>query len=285
MQGYLRNLQKQSQSSLEVKKQYGDPLAGICDMLASNLAAFQKVFPDILLLICHFHFLRDLGRDWMGYENLMVENFLKTYDTTARLKEFAKKCKIIIEDARLLSKDFKIDDANFKNLSPEVQAYSMATWILEYKGELHGYGFPFDKANLVYLQRMKKVFLCLHGSSCQGGLKELYFILASILQDPALEKALSSLEQKAKDFDQLRSIMRIAPLEKGCGLNGYVEDCDMMLMEKQVKQFIDSDTIKNSPDSGYKNRSFHVSQPAFLGWRVFFHIDVAQVLPHKCQQF
>ncbi len=162
----------------EIKEKYGDPLAGISDMLKSNLAAFQEVFPGVLLLICHFHFLRDLGKDWMEYENMLIENFLKTYDTTKRLKEFVKKCKVVIENAKLLGKDFKINDANFKNLPPVVQAYSMATWILEYKEDLHGYGFPYDKANLVYLQRMENVFRCLHGSSCQGELEELYFMSA-----------------------------------------------------------------------------------------------------------
>ena len=29
----------------EIKKKYGSPLAGICDLLASNLAAFKEVFP------------------------------------------------------------------------------------------------------------------------------------------------------------------------------------------------------------------------------------------------
>jgi hypothetical protein len=235
-----------------IKEKYGDPLAGICDMLASNLAAFQEVFPGVLLLICHFHFLRDLGKDWMGYENMLIDNFLKTYDTTSRLKEFIKKCRALIEKSQLLSKDVKINDANFKCLSPLIQAYTMAAWILEYREELHGYGFPFDKANLVYLQRMKKVFLCLHGGTYQGELEELYFMLATILQDPKLQKILSSLEQKAKDFDHLRSIMRIAPKEKGHGLSGDAEDCDMTLVEKQVKQFIDSDAIKNNPDTGYK---------------------------------
>jgi hypothetical protein len=134
-----------------IKEKYGNPLAGICDMLASNLTAFQKVFPGILLLICHFHFLRDLGKDWMEYENMLIENFLKTYDTTARLKEFAKKCKAIIENAKLINKEFKINDTNFKNISPVIQAYSMAIWILEYKEELHGktskavYRFGCDK--------------------------------------------------------------------------------------------------------------------------------------------
>jgi hypothetical protein len=249
-----------------IKEKYGSPLAGICDMLASNLAAFLKVFPGILLLICHFHFLRDLGKDWMEYENMIVENCLKTYDIIARLKEFAKRNQSIIEDSKLLAKDFKITDANFKTLSPKIQAYSMVSWILEYKEELHGYGFPFDKANLVCLQRMKKIFLCLHGSPYEEELKELYFMLASIIQDPKLEKALSALEQKAKDFDHLRTIMRIAPMEKGYGLNGSVEDCDMTLMEKQIKQFIDSDAIKNNPDTGYRK----VIKQILKYWKMLF---------------
>src|SRR3989338_2031111 len=113
---------------------------------------------------------------------------------------------------------------------------------------------------------MKNVFRCLHGSSCQGELEELYFMLATLLQDPQLEKALSSFEQKAKDFDQLRSIMRIAPKEKGHGLNGDIEDCDMTLMEKQVKQFINSDAIKNNPDAGYKKA---VKQILYY-WKMLF---------------
>jgi hypothetical protein len=249
-----------------IKEKYGNPLAGICDMLASNLAAFQEVFPGVLLLICHFHLMRDLGKDWMGHENMLIDNFLRTYSTTSRLKEFVKKCQALIEKSQLLGKDVKINDANFKSLSPLIQAYTMAAWILEYHEELHGYGFPFDKANLVYLQRMKKVFLCLHGNTPLGELEELYFMLAAILQDPKLQKTLSSLEQKAKDFDHLRSIMRIAPMEKGHGLSGDAEDCDMTLMEKQVKQFIDSDVIKSNSDIGYKK----VRKQILKYWKMLF---------------
>lgn len=34
----------------ELKEKYDDPVAGICDMLASNLAVFQEVFPFVSLL-------------------------------------------------------------------------------------------------------------------------------------------------------------------------------------------------------------------------------------------
>jgi len=56
----------------ELKEKYGDPLAGICDMLASNLAAFREVFPFILLLVCHFHFLRALGKNFLKHDNTLL---------------------------------------------------------------------------------------------------------------------------------------------------------------------------------------------------------------------
>ena len=60
----------------ELKEKYGTPLAGICDILSSNLAAFREVFPEALLLICHFHFLRALGKDFLDYENIRLHGFL-----------------------------------------------------------------------------------------------------------------------------------------------------------------------------------------------------------------
>jgi hypothetical protein len=66
----------------ELKEKYGAPLAGICDMLASNLASFQEVFPGVLLLICHFHFLRSIGITFLEYENTKLQGVLKQYDIT-----------------------------------------------------------------------------------------------------------------------------------------------------------------------------------------------------------
>ena len=236
-----------------LKEKYGDPLAGISDMLASNLAAFQEVFPLVLLLICHFHFLRDLGRDWMSYENMQLGNFLATYDISKRLREFAKKCKASIEGIPLLAKSLneKIDSSNFKSMPHMVQAYSMVIWILGYEQDLHGYGFPFDRSNLVYLQRMKKIFDCLDESS-HGELEELQLLLACILQDSNLQKTMKSMEEKVTDFDCLRAIMQIAPIEEKEGLNDDGCECDMTLMEQQLQEFIDSDKIKNNQDATYK---------------------------------
>lgn len=70
----------------EIKEKYGNPLAGICDMLASNLAAFKEVFPGVLLLICHFHFLRSIGKDFLEYETIKLQHILKQYNVNQRRK-------------------------------------------------------------------------------------------------------------------------------------------------------------------------------------------------------
>ena len=47
----------------EIKSRYGAPLAAVHDMGQGILAAIQEVFAGIPDFICHFHFLRDLGKD------------------------------------------------------------------------------------------------------------------------------------------------------------------------------------------------------------------------------
>ncbi len=80
-----------------LKEKYGFPLAGICDMLPSNLAAFRKVFPGVLLLICHFHFLRALGKGFLEYENTRLQGILKQYQVNQRLKDLLKKHQASVE--------------------------------------------------------------------------------------------------------------------------------------------------------------------------------------------
>ena len=47
----------------ELKAAYGVPLALVHDMGSAILKAVATVFPTVPNFICHFHFLRDLGKD------------------------------------------------------------------------------------------------------------------------------------------------------------------------------------------------------------------------------
>jgi hypothetical protein len=47
----------------DIKARYGKPLAVVSDMGKGLIGAIEEVFPGIPFLICHFHFLRDIGKD------------------------------------------------------------------------------------------------------------------------------------------------------------------------------------------------------------------------------
>ena len=241
----------------EIKDKYGNPVAGICDLLASNLAAFKEVFPGVLLLICHFHFLRSVGKDFLGYETTRLQIILKQYDVNKRLKELLRNCKEKIDVNPMLSHYLEYDEAGYRSFFQKfpgiVKTYCKIQWILAYEQDLNGYGAPFDRSEFVYLQRMRKTYESLKEQSFDvEELSELKFFLASILEDPDLKKHMKAIEKKIEDFDHLRFIMKIAPTYGGKGLNDDGEECDMTLMEELLKAFIDSDTIKNNPDKAYK---------------------------------
>jgi len=196
----------------EIKAKYGIPLAGICDMLASNLAAFKKMFPGVLLLICHFHFLRSIGKDFLEYETLKLQTILKQYDVNQRLKELLTRCqekiKGNLELAHYLTHDEEEYLSSFQQLPGVVKAYCKIQWILAYKQELNGYGMPFDRSEFVYLQRMEMTYNSLkeHFFDIKE-LSELKLFLASILEDPDLRKWMGVMRKKIEDFDTLREMM------------------------------------------------------------------------------
>lgn len=264
-----------------IKKKYGNPLAGICDMLSSNLAAFREVFPGILLLVCHFHFLRSVGKDFLEYENTQLQSILKRYDMNKRLKEFLKACQESIGADPKLAVYLRYSETQYRSsfqLLPEiVKAYCKTQWILAYEQDLNGYGMPFDRSDLAYLQRMKKTYDSLQKYSFDfKELSELKFLLAAILEDSDLKGRMAAMEKKVEDFDHLRTIMKIAPTEGGKGLNDDGEECDLTAMEMQLKAFIKLDKIKNNPDKAYKK----VIDQILKYWTMLFAKPVEARLPN-----
>lgn len=265
----------------ELKEKYGNPLAGICDMLASNLAAFREVFPGVLLLICQFHLLRSLGKEFLDYETSKLQNILKQYDVTRRLKEVLKNCKESIDAdpqlAEYLTYDEKKYRSSFQILPGVVKAYCKIQWILAYEQELNGYGAPFDRSEFVYLQRMKKAYDSLKEYSLEfKELSELKFLLACILEDPDFKKQMAAMERKVEDFDHLRAIMKIAPTGGGKGLNDDGEECDITMMEEQLKVFIESNKIKNNSDKAYKK----MIKQILKYWKMLFAEPIEARLPN-----
>ncbi len=49
----------------KARSDYETPRACVHDMGPGIIKAMAEVFPDTRVLICHFHFLRDIGKDFL----------------------------------------------------------------------------------------------------------------------------------------------------------------------------------------------------------------------------
>jgi hypothetical protein len=63
----------------KIQKQYGDPVALVHDMGKGILSAVSTVFKDIPDFICHFHFLRDIGKDLFETDYNKIRTRLKKH--------------------------------------------------------------------------------------------------------------------------------------------------------------------------------------------------------------
>ena len=90
-----------------IKLAYASPLALVRDMSTSISNAIEKVFPDVLDSICHYHFLRDLGKDLFDYEQSTLRRHIKTLKTRTILRKAVKELKSEIEQDNELTRSLQ----------------------------------------------------------------------------------------------------------------------------------------------------------------------------------
>lgn len=241
----------------EVKADYGEPLAMVHDMGRAIQKAVDTVFPGIADYICHFHFLRDIGKDLLEADYSMIRTCLKNSKVRSDLRQ----------KARLLSKSINLDFAATAELKasleageisaamalkmPALVAFVLIHWILDANDESGGYGFPFDRPHFVFSQRLNATRNLLHKIKethlTDGGLAinikanaplaRLYEYLNTVLHNKHLSLAAQSIENKVVVFDALRSAMRIAVPEEKSGLNDDGENVDLPTIELKLIEF------------------------------------------------
>jgi len=249
----------------EIKASFGDPIAIISDMSQSIIKAASHVFPEVNHLICHFHFLRDIGKDLFRLEYNNINRFLKAFNIKDKLRKSIRELKSLIDNTPSLHRCLE-DYLARKNLEepchdlPEIiAAYILLSWVIEAQVESKGYGFPFDRPHVDFIKR-------LHGSYQQ--LKELNVLLKksesialpirsiyNVLNDPALEHNWHSIKGKIIVFDQLRSAMRIAQVDGKDGLRSE-GDYDVKKIELAVKAFRNSSELKQLSSENFFYKKF-----------------------------
>jgi hypothetical protein len=230
---------------------FGPPRALVHDMSKGILSAVAEVFPGIPDFICHFHFLRDAGKDLLGADYDRLRQRLQTHGTLGRLRARLRVWRREIRaDPPLQQVLDQLPTAGwpaaFLQQAPLLAAYLLAHWIVAGREQGCGYGFPFDRPLLVLAQRAQETYAQLQlllDENPSGDwrrwlpLHHLAGELKSLVHDYPLKHNLSRLESHGTVFDQLRQALRIAPFNGEEGLNDQGEELEMKVLERQVQAF------------------------------------------------
>jgi hypothetical protein len=249
-----------------LKLNFGVPLALVHDMGRGILKAVAKVFPGVLDFICHFHFLRDIGKDFLGGSYDLIRQRLREHKITSKLRDRAKEFRnqidpnaAVIDGLTAGIKDQPLPDSCLQGL-PLVNAYSLIIWALAGKTDGEGYGFPFDRPHLTFVKRLSLLQDCLDQlkevrlkEQCQDNTPYLKILadLKAIIRDSSLWRAVEQTEKSVAIFERLRKAMRIASPSGCSGLNDTGDD-DIRTIEHRVKVFRSWLTARHDYPQDYK---------------------------------
>jgi len=268
----------------KIKKPYGDPVAVVSDMHKGILKAIHEVFKGVPSLVCHYHFLKDLGKDLFGKEHDVLRSRLSHHGIKGKLKAQARKLKNIMDTIPVFVQEFAggIEDKRIQDSCPIehlslVATYFYIMWALQGEACGKGLSFPFDQRYLVFFRRLQVVYGALHrlhavklGDNQKDNriYSRTRCQLKSVIGDSALKKAAASMEEKVKVFNRLRSAMRIMLPESKKGLNDEGELVKIKTIEKAVQKFRDQlCREKDFPkDKTYKNMVGQIDNY----WRMLF---------------
>ena len=236
----------------QIKQSYGNPIALVHDMGVAILSAVKEVFPGLPDYICHFHFLKDIGKDLFGDDYSTIRRHLKTHCIRSDLRKIVKGLKKAIDGNpdslqclhRYLESKTLLEPQT--PLMPLVKAYLMICWILEARNESNGFGFPFDRPHLDFYLRLQEAYPDLKELKQQmAGAASLLLLapLSKTLADKALASTVLRMQEKIRIFDQLREAMRIAQPDSQSGLNDE-GDADIETIRSRVIAFRLSNEIE-----------------------------------------
>ncbi len=249
----LSNVKIPSEDSVDIanflqklKVSYGTPTACVHDMGKGICKAVSDVFPGTPDFVCHFHFLRDIGKDLLEPAYGELRKRLRKHSASTQLSALVREVRTGFEHEQQLAQCTHIVKALksgvHHDIEPATAIYLLALWALQGKHEGDGYGFPFDRPLLVFAERIIDIDRLLSGLGNRFGDGNKLFckfakLVALIANDVELQQKVKELKWRSILFDQLRDAMRIAPVDGGNGLNDDVTSEAMTSIRRGVEKF------------------------------------------------
>ena len=234
---------------------YGPPAAVSCDRSKGILGAVESELAGVPVFLCHFHFLRDLGKNLMEEDYRTVREGLARHGPLAKLRRLQRDLDTHLDgpaplvEAMLghIGRGEPVPRELAGDLPPEAVLGTLIDSIFEAKRRGDGCGFPFDRPHLHCLRQMQTVRRAVEallecrqcGDAAKKHFKRALAVLSPVCADAAMATAAERVERRARVFDRLRIAMRIAEPESGAGLNDQGSSADIHAIERAVAAFRD----------------------------------------------
>lgn len=189
------NTQEISQLMQRAVERFGEPLAVVRDLSGNIQRAKQEAIPRARDLICHYHFLENVGEPLCQKSHAKLESALRRLKVRSALRQIRK------DLVRWTRKGVGLSRAQIRQLLSHPQAvaeldaaalrrfvaYVLLRWLDDYKADLQGEYFPFDLPNLAFYRR---------------GLQLEELLRAVVTSEKFPQRELSTLKTIAGHLDQ-----------------------------------------------------------------------------------
>ena len=254
----------------DIKDMFGEPLASVHDMAKGIIKAVGIVFPDSLDFICHFHFLRDIGKDLLEAEYDDIRKRLTKHRITGKLNYRLRKFRPSVDEKLIdmMDRGESTGSDELVRKMPAIAAYSLIIWAFEGKRVGDGYGFPFDRPHLEFAKRLRRIHADLDrlritrldkDYRTNRPLHKTFFDLSDLMNDKSLWKSVDRIEAEIDIFDKLRDAMRIAPKTGKRGLNSEGSSASIRTIAKEVSGFRE-ELINNEDYSDHEKHQKMIEQ-------------------------
>lgn len=244
----------------EICEKFGEPCAIVRDLGQTMASAVEEAADKMVcrprVLACHFHFLRDIGKDLLSDDHDYLRKLIRSLYVRENIRVVVRELrkKVETDDISYLYKEFDTwIDIDKVPILPGGEfgisiVRALGQWILDYSHDGKHLGFPFDRPHLDFYQRCRtvnksiKIFLgqMRFDRNVDRALERLAKAISPILDNITARKTIHELEARADLFDSFRAIFRLEgqiPDEVNPNYISSVNKFEIN-MKKQVDDFI-----------------------------------------------
>ena len=224
-------------------RRFGPPCGAMRDLGRAVSPAIDELVSemqlDIPVLACHQHFLADIGKDLLKPDHSALREHFRRTKVRPKInnlvREIGRKIGFEINETRQAVLDWQVRDDY--RLPPGQDGLAVvrniAQWIIDYKADLSGLDFPFDRPYLSFFNRCMVALRAMdaflrippNDKHVVRMIRRLRRIASKVSCEVPFRQTVKQLHRRADLFDELRDQLRFA---KKLPDNESIEDLDEM---------------------------------------------------------